>query len=105
METVKGKSPVTALITSVAVSTIEIVNGKSQGRDPRSMTQTELIEAGHTKAGFYEIVRRKCVWCQNNKSHAVRKCVTVACPLWPYRMGTNPFTKRTGNPNFKKKSQ
>jgi hypothetical protein len=44
------------------------------------------------------VIRAKCVDCCAGQPGEVRKCVATTCPLWPYRMGTDPFTNRKGNP-------
>jgi hypothetical protein len=44
-------------------------------------------------------IRTKCLDCSNQQIDEVRNCVISNCPLYPYRMGKNPFTNRKGNPN------
>jgi hypothetical protein len=39
-------------------------------------------------------IREKCLDCCCGNASEVRKCVALDCPLWPYRMGCNPFRKR-----------
>jgi len=34
-----------------------------------------------------------CVECCSYNCHAVRKCETLTCALYPYRMGNNPSLK------------
>jgi hypothetical protein len=69
--------------------------GQMIGRDPRQMAREEW------GVGFggpiLAVIRAKCLDCCCNQQYEVRKCTTVNCPLWPYRMGTNPFTNRRGN--------
>lgn len=36
-------------------------------------------------------IRRKCLDCVCGNRAEVARCHIVACPLWPYRMGRNPF--------------
>lgn len=40
-------------------------------------------------------IRQKCLDCCVYKPSEVRRCHITSCPLWPYRMGKNPFHKRT----------
>lgn len=39
-------------------------------------------------------IRKKCLDCCGGQSLEVRLCEAVDCPIWPYRMGTNPYDKR-----------
>jgi hypothetical protein len=39
-------------------------------------------------------IREKCVDCCCGNAAEVRKCVVDDCPLWPFRMSTNPFRKK-----------
>ena len=52
-----------------------------------------------------KVIRRKCLDCSADQPAEVRLCPVTACPLWPYRMGENPFAKpRGGFPRPLKKS-
>ena len=61
------------------------------GRDPREMTQDELRAMGHEQMSLSQAIRAKCLDCMAGSADEVRKCVAMACPSWPYRMGTNPW--------------
>ena len=64
------------------------------GRDPRKMTVEDLNTIGHIKQPILDVIRAKCLDCSHTQSE-VRKCTCVCtCPLWPYRMGSNPFISR-----------
>ena len=52
--------------------------------------------AGHTKKPWLKVVRAKCLDCASGLPGQVRNCAVTTCPLWPYRMGKNPF--RVGRP-------
>lgn len=78
-------------------SRYEMKAGEKIGRDPREMTQDELREMGHKKMPMLKAIREKCMDCCVYQQAEVRKCTAFGCSLWPYRMGTNPFTGRTGN--------
>ena len=43
-----------------------------------------------------KVIRRKCLDCSAGQTTEVRNCPVTACPLWPYRMGQNPFAKPRG---------
>jgi len=64
------------------------------GRDPRRMTVAEFVALGHCKRPLLEAIRQNCVECCMGNQAEVRRCRVVTCPMWPYRMGTNPFVKR-----------
>jgi hypothetical protein len=73
--------------------------GELIGRDPREVPKEILakyfrVEAGG--AGNGNVVRAKCLDCCCGQESEVRKCTAFGCSLWPYRMGSNPFTNRKG---------
>lgn len=39
-------------------------------------------------------MRLKCLDCVCQQTKEVRLCPTTYCPLYPYRMGEDPFKKR-----------
>jgi len=59
----------------------------------------EVLEAcGMQGSPLLKVVRQKCLDCSAGQLSEVRKCTCWAsCPLWPYRMGKNPFSNRKGN--------
>jgi hypothetical protein len=65
--------------------------GELIGRDPRSISVGELQQAGIDGAAMLAVIRARCLDCCVYQPEEVRKCVSVACPNWPYRMGSNPF--------------
>jgi hypothetical protein len=72
--------------------------GELIGRDPREVSKEILakyfrVEAGGAGNGN---VRAKCLDCCCGQESEVRKCTGFGCSLWPYRMGSNPFTNRRG---------
>lgn len=36
-------------------------------------------------------IRAKCLDCCAGQKGEIRQCTTPSCPLWPFRMGRNPF--------------
>ena len=40
-------------------------------------------------------IRARCVQCTNGQVGEVKLCATKSCALWPFRMGENPFNKKT----------
>jgi hypothetical protein len=61
------------------------------GRDPRELSPADLAAAGIEAAPVLKIVRAKCLDCCGGSEKEVRLCMAIACPLWPLRMGSNPF--------------
>ena len=61
------------------------------GRDPRRMTRAEIEAIGHEPMSPIQVIRAKCLDCCAGSSDEVRKCVAMACPLWPFRAGKNPW--------------
>lgn len=41
-------------------------------------------------------IRSFCVVCQGGSVPSVRACPSANCPLWPFRMGNNPFFNMPG---------
>jgi hypothetical protein len=59
----------------------------------------DVLEAcGVHGAPLLKVVRQKCLDCSAGQISEVRKCTCWnTCPLWPYRMGKNPFSNHKGN--------
>lgn len=38
-------------------------------------------------------IRANCIECMGNQANLVKDCSITRCPLWPFRMGKNPFRK------------
>lgn len=68
------------------------------GRDPRQMTAAELVALGHRKRPILDVIRQNCIDCSGGNQAEVRRCAMIACPMWPYRMGSNPFVSRDYTP-------
>lgn len=49
---------------------------------------------GHIKKPLLKVIRAKCLDCCVHQPSEVRLCNATDCPLWPYRMGKNPFHER-----------
>ena len=72
---------------------LEKQKGWDVGRDPRQMTRAELELLGHGKKPLLRAMRARCLDCCADQPNEVRLCTQVHCPLWPYRMGTDPWRK------------
>jgi hypothetical protein len=64
------------------------------GRDPRKMQIADLRALGHGGV-LLRAVRENCIECCGGNEAEVRRCRLVWCPMWPYRMGSNPFHRVT----------
>lgn len=41
-----------------------------------------------------KVIREKCLDCCCGSANEVRLCTAERCPLWPWRMGKNPYRKK-----------
>jgi hypothetical protein len=67
-------------------SPYETDRGELIGRDPRKLTEAEVLEAGIELRVPTKAIRAFCLSCAQSESE-VRKCVSTQCPLWAMRMG------------------
>ena len=63
--------------------------GKHPGQVP-----LEILSRYHGGNNPLEAIRARCLDCCCGSASEVRKCTAVACPSWPFRMGTNPFRQK-----------
>lgn len=49
---------------------------------------------GHQPKPIGKVIREKCLDCCGGSTGEVRQCPVTKCPLWPYRFGMNPLTRR-----------
>lgn len=69
----------------------ETSEGHLIGRDPRAMTIQELEAIGHVRMSVMDALRARCLDCCAGSASEVRKCVSMNCPAWPFRTGSNPW--------------
>jgi hypothetical protein len=69
--------------------------GRARGRDPREMTTADLIAMGFERMSPMQALRDRCIDCCAGSQAEVRTCVSLNCPAWPFRMGTNPWREYT----------
>ena len=67
--------------------------GELVGRRP-SDVPSEILARNFTAQKPLKAIRAKCIDCCCGNAAEVRKCVAIDCPLWPFRLGSNPFRKR-----------
>jgi hypothetical protein len=70
---------------------LETKGGWPAGRAPTTLTCAELSAAGHVRMSPLKALRARCLDCCAGSAHEVRLCTAAACPLWPFRMGRNPW--------------
>lgn len=68
-------------------------NKELASKPPEFWGREGLGMIGHRKRPILKVIRAKCVDCSVHQPKEVRLCQFVTCPLWPYRMGTDPFRK------------
>ena len=75
---------------------------------PRKKTEAKLIPSKVLTESPSKAIRLKCLDCQGEQRGEVRNCASDDCPLWPFRLGKNPFSKRgqhTSEENKKLRSE
>ena len=65
------------------------------GRDPRTMTVAELTAMGHPPISRAKAIRLNCIQCCCGNAAEVARCHMLRCPMWPFRMGTDPYHAQT----------
>lgn len=64
--------------------------GDKMEKVPGKIPVSDLKVLGHPDRPI-DAIRANCRQCSGGSTAEVRKCVAVACPLWPFRMGYNPY--------------
>jgi hypothetical protein len=72
-----------------------LASGENVGKLPGSLNTATLRTLRHPESPI-RAIRANCVGCCGGSVSEVRKCTAIGCPLWPMRMGVNPFYGRTG---------
>jgi len=67
--------------------------GNLIGKLPSQISKDDLRDLGHPESPI-KAIRRNCVECSGGSEGEARKCTATMCPLWPFRMGRNPFHGR-----------
>lgn len=49
-------------------------------------------------------IRKKCIECSCGQTSEVKVCPMENCPLYPFRMGKNPYNTRTLSDEQKEKA-
>ncbi len=75
------------------VSPSKADDGQKVGLQPTSASLQRLRALGHPESPI-KTIRAKCLDCCGGAASEVRKCTSIDCPLWAFRMGRNPFHAR-----------
>ena len=57
-------------------------------------SKEELNQAVKENTNVLRAIRLKCLDCSCFQLGEVRDCLITTCPLYPFRLGKNPFRKR-----------
>src|SRR6516165_5733381 len=75
------------------ISPFQSDEGQLIGKHPGDVP-SEILSLKFRAQNPLKAIREKCLDCCCGNAAEVRKCVAVDCPLWPFRMGRNPFRKK-----------
>ena len=68
---------------------------RSEGFSPRKYSSELLTKAGYSKTSPLEAIKAHCLECSGYSKSEALKCVSLECPLYMYRLGTNPWDIRS----------
>jgi hypothetical protein len=74
----------------------EVIVANREGREVQ-LTDEQLAELGHHKRPLLKVIREYCVRCMGGNVAEVRRCTSVACELYVYRLARDPFRKQGGS--------
>ena len=57
-------------------------------------TKEEFEQEVKENTNVLRAIRLKCYDCSSYQSNEVRECIVTNCPLYPFRLGKNPFRKK-----------
>ena len=57
-------------------------------------TRAVAVKAGHAPVSPMQAIRRRCLDCSGHQLAEVKLCEAVTCPLWPFRAGRHPYTRK-----------
>ena len=75
------------------ISPYQADEGELIGKHPNEVP-SQTLSLKFRAQNPLKAIREKCLDCCCGNAAEVRKCVATDCPLWPLRMGTNPFRKK-----------
>lgn len=57
-------------------------------------TAANLARFGIARTSRGDAIRAMCLQCMGGSPHEVRLCVSSTCPLFAFRMGTDPWREK-----------
>ena len=57
-------------------------------------TKEEFDQEVRENTNVLRAIRLKCYDCSSYQSNEVKDCPVTNCPLYPFRLGKNPFRKK-----------
>jgi hypothetical protein len=76
------------------ISADECDGGELVGERPDDVPP-ELLSLNFSARNPLKAIRAKCLDCCCGSASEVNKCVSTNCALWPFRLRTNPFRKKS----------
>ena len=73
-----------------------------KGRNPDGRYSDDVVVLSQSERELHayrtpaQAMMVHCIRCKDNSVTDVRRCRSVGCSLWPYRLGTNPFDDDKG---------
>ena len=71
-----------------------LVAARSREKEEIVLSKASLRELGHGKRSLIKVIRSMCLDCMGGAYSEIKLCTSIGCPLWPYRMGSNPYHTR-----------
>lgn len=59
--------------------------------DPREMDGDDFARLGIGRVSRGSAIRNMCLQCMGGSAHEVLLCASSPCPLWPFRMNSDPW--------------
>ena len=57
-------------------------------------TEEEFNKEVSENTNVRRAIKLKCLDCSTYNTHEIKECPVKNCPLYPFRLGKNPFRKR-----------
>lgn len=55
------------------------------------VTSIKIPPKGDKRRSPLKMIRKNCIDCSGGSVAEVRRCTVLRCPLYAFRMGTNPY--------------
>ena len=57
-------------------------------------TEEEFNREVSENTNVLRAIKLKCLYCSSYNTNEIKECPVNLCPLYPFRLGKNPFRKR-----------